>query len=98
MTEQTMTPDEVLAVLKRMANQSAYLRRGKSGSCANYREDKAAIEAVAALIAREACLLAALEQYPKRYPQRTQAAKICAGVLSMAKEMAIKTEHENVER
>ena len=36
----------------------------------------------------ERYLFAALEQYPGNNPQRTQAAKICAGVLKLAREMA----------
>ena len=36
----------------------------------------------------ERYLFDALKQYPSKNPQRTQAAKICAGVLKMARQMA----------
>ena len=36
----------------------------------------------------ERYLFDALKQYPSKNPQRTQAAKICAGVLKLAREMA----------
>ena len=78
---------DVLASLKRIASVESPL----------YTAVAALIARNAELEARETYLLAALEQYPNKYPQRTQAAKICAGVLKLAREMVMKTENGNVE-
>ena len=79
---------DVRAVLERMASQAESHRETTSLSYPAlqrvYEEDRAAIAAVANLIAERDALHWALVAYPKQNTHQLQAQKVCDGVVSLA--------------